>query len=663
MSTLKDIFPNGFTLPAPPPLLDKDKQLRIAMSDAGITPPDVIVFDGKLHRFGTKKTSWYVAHDGKIPAGAFGDWKQGSSQNWGADIGRELTHMERMQHEAHRRKIREDSEKEIAEIRENAALKAADIWESTALASNDHPYIERKGITNPGWHIAPDGRLISPLYVNGELVSLQYINADGEKRFMTGGQAGGGWWHFGGSILEAKRIYVAEGVATAASIFEATGKPVAVAYSANNIEATCSALRELSATAEIVIVADNDAHGVGASKAKAAADHVPGVNVMVCEGHKDANDMAQAGVDLSAWLEPANNEEWLIQADAFCAQPAPIKWLINGWLQDSSLIMIHGPSGGGKTFVVLDWCLRVASSTPEWIGHKVKPGAVVYLAGEGHHGLRGRVAAWKHHHNATGLNMWLSKGGCDLNTPAGYIKAAAHIRSLPVNPCIIAMDTLHRFLDGDENSAQDTKTMLDACAALIKEFNCSVILVHHTGVSDEAQHRARGSSAWRGALDIEISVIPAKGDAPMEIVQRKSKDAELAQTVFVELSSVEIPNWFDEDNNPVTSAVVIESTAPIRPEQKDNKTQEAIKLMDRAWFASGAEDRGGAPYISRSALRELLISDGMNERTAKNKTEPSREDGYIFRLINSEIIRPYEHGWIFTNEVQISSMMMRRGGN
>ena len=50
--------------------------------------------------------------------------------------------------------------------------------------------------------------------------------------------------------------------------------------------------------------------------------------------------------------------------------------------------------------------------------------------------------------------------------------------------------------------------MLNACNGLMKEFDCSVLLVHHTGVSEEAQHRARGSSAWRGALDVEISVVP-----------------------------------------------------------------------------------------------------------------------------------------------------------
>ena len=106
--------------------------------------------------------------------------------------------------------------------------------------------------------------------------------------------------------------------------------------------------------------------------------------------------------------------------------------------------------------------------------------------------------------------------------------------------------------------------MLDACAMLMAEFNCTIILVHHTGVSEETQHRARGSSAWRGALDIEISIVPAKGEAPMEIIQRKSKDAELAPTLYATLEKVIIPGWFDEDGEPVTSAVLVQAGEPTK---------------------------------------------------------------------------------------------------
>jgi hypothetical protein len=257
--------------------------------------------------------------------------------------------------------------------------------------------------------------------------------------------------------------------------------------------------------------------------------------------------------------------------------------------------------------------------------------------------------------------MWLSKGGCDLNTPSGFMKAAESIRSLKDRPSIIVVDTLHRFLSGDENSAQDAKSMLDACAALMAEFGCSVVLVHHTGVSEEAQHRARGSSAWRGALDIEISVIPGNNDKPIQIVQRKSKDSELAQPINVELQSVEIPGWFDEDGEPVTSAVIIESEAVIHTKKESDISKDTKKFIN-AWWSSDAEDRNGSPYLARSALLNYLITnDGVSESTAQTYVKAGKQGRLIYNLLNAEIIHAFEHGWIVSDGVTASSMMIRKG--
>ena len=234
--------------------------------------------------------------------------------------------------------------------------------------------------------------------------------------------------------------------------------------------------------------------------------------------------------------------------------------------------MVHGPSGAGKSFAVLDWCLHIASEKAEWRGNKVRNGAVVYLAGEGHHGLRARLAAWKHHNRVTSTQMWVSRTGCDLNTQEGYTQAAQAIRMIETPPVTIVVDTLHRFMHGDENSAQDAKTMIDACAGLMREFQCTVILVHHTGVSEEAQHRARGSSAWKGALDVEISVVPAKEKGgTLEIVQRKIKEGELADPLGGVLTSVAIPGWLDEDGEQVTSAVIEPADIAPKQEKQDSK--------------------------------------------------------------------------------------------
>ena len=55
------------------------KQTMVAI---GITPPDTINADGQIHRFGNKKNSWYVFHEGDISGGAFGDWKLGVNHTW-----------------------------------------------------------------------------------------------------------------------------------------------------------------------------------------------------------------------------------------------------------------------------------------------------------------------------------------------------------------------------------------------------------------------------------------------------------------------------------------------------------------------------------------------------------------------------------------------------
>jgi hypothetical protein len=594
-----------------------------------------------------------------IPAGRFGCWRAGLEFTFRADVGRKLTQFEEMSNAKRLAEAKALRDAAIERQHQVASETVEKIWTGAQAALADHPYLAKKGIGVHGARATGDGRLVVPLYdADGSLSSLQYIDHEGGKLYHSGGQTGGKFWQIG-SLDEPGTLYVAEGFATAATIHETTNRPVVIAYSASNLVPVTGSLREkYGPTQEIVVVADHDQSGVGQRYAEQASAKY-GARMVMPPILGDANDYVQAGHDLASLLVPSVTD-WLVPADEFSSQPSPISWLVKRWVQEQALVMVHGPSGGGKTFVVLDWCLRIASATPEWCGNKVKSGNVVYLAGEGHHGLRGRIAAWKHHHSAGKLSMWLSKHGCDLNTPVGYLKVVEHVRMLPDPPKVIVVDTLHRFLAGDENSAQDAKTMLDACSNLMLEFNCSVILVHHTGVSEEAQHRARGSSAWRGALDIEISVIPSGPNQPLQLVQRKSKDAEIASPIFMDLQQVTIPSWYDEDNQPVTSAVPIEVSAPPTPSKKDSKIDAHRKMWENAWWASGAEVINEQPYLSRSALKDKLAADGNAERTVRNMINQSYNDKLIGALLQSGLISATEHGWTMIDETQASSMLMRK---
>jgi putative DNA primase/helicase len=665
MADLTSVFGGPWSPPPEPRVDPVEVQLADAMRAAGLDPPDSIIIDGKLHRWHTghgrrtDKTGWYSVYPDGVPAGAFGCWRLGIDAKFVAVIGRKQTPAEEMAHAARIAAARKEREEVKARLHEAVSDTVTEIWSKGQDASPKHPYLLRKGVQPHGAKVTGDGRLMLPLLnSDGTISSLQYIDADGGKLYHSGGQVGGKFWMLG-TLDQPGKLYVAEGFATAATIHEVTGRPCVVAYSASNLPATMAELRAaLGGHQEIVIVADNDRSGTGQMYAdQAAAKH--GARVVMPPEIGDANDWYTSGHDLLLLLEPPM-EEWLIHADDFSAQPAPISWLVKNWLQEKALIMVHGPSGGGKTFVVLDMCLRIASGMDNWCGQRVKHGAVVYLAGEGHHGLRGRIAAWKHYHKAGRLDMWLSRDGCDLNTTGGYAKVVEHIRALPTPPKVIIVDTLHRFLAGDENSAQDAKTMLDACAMLMREFGCSVVLVHHTGVSEEAQHRARGSSAWRGALDIEISVVPGK-NGPLQIVQRKSKDAELAATIHADLQQVAIPGWMDEDGQQVTSAVIVQSDAP--PDvRKDSKLEGHRKTFVNAWVDSSMDIEDDAPYLTKSFLVAHLVDKmGYTNATAEQYTKPS-SGKMINELLNAQIIAPHKSGWRVVNDALASAMMVKKNG-
>jgi hypothetical protein len=588
--------------------------------------------------------------------GRFGCWRSGVEGSFKADVGRKYTPAEEMSFIKRMAEAKALRDAELQRQRELAANTVEIIWTECTPAHPEHPYLKRKGIGVHGARVTGDGRLVVPLYdQDGEISSLQYISADGKKLYHTGGATGSRFWIMG---EVDKTLYIAEGFATAATIREATGQAVVIAYSASNLVPVTEIMRrKYGVTQDIVIVADNDASGVGLRYAEQASAKY-GARIVYPPTQGDANDYVQAGNDLLTLLEP-QQDDWLVSADDFCAKPAPISWLVKSWLQSEALIMVHGPSGGGKTFAMLDWCLRIASNCHDWFGHVVRPASVVYLAGEGHHGLKARIAAWKFHFGVKSLNMWLSKDGCDLNTPAGYQRVLDHLRALPEKPKLIVVDTLHRFLAGDENSAQDAKTMLDACGALMREFNCSVALVHHTGVSTEAQHRARGSSAWRGALDIEISIVPGSADKPMEIHQRKSKDAELAAPLYATLESVAIPEWFDEDGQPVTSAVLVQAQAVIK-DNKESGFNKSRKIFENAWFASGAEILNDLPHISRSALSDYLASNlDYKESTIEKHLKPNTKAGLISDLLTAEYIKKDAHGWSVISQVDVSSLRIR----
>lgn len=251
------------------------EQFRAAMLAAGLTPPDDLIPDGALHRFATSKrkgdkSGWYSLHLDGIPAGAFGCWRDGSSQTWCAKQPDTMTDAEREAHRARMEAVRAARELERTQHQQRAAKAAATRW-GAATPATAHPYLSAKGVQPHGVRSDGDALLIPMRNAAGELRSLQAIGPEGGKRFHPGGQVAG--CYFGMGKPDGVLI-VCEGFATGASIHEATGHAVAVAFNAGNLEAVALALRAKFPEMRLILAADDDHRtpgNPGMTKAKAAA--------------------------------------------------------------------------------------------------------------------------------------------------------------------------------------------------------------------------------------------------------------------------------------------------------------------------------------------------------------------------------------------------------
>lgn len=264
-------------------------QFRRAAEARGLRLPDHIDADGKLHRCELrdgpkgKKDGAYLLHLDGVPAGGFENHRDGLAwQPWRADIGRQLTPEEEAANRARMEAQRAEREAEAKAKRDKARRKANAIWSAAKPAPDDHPYLQRKAVPSFGLRVAswpkwqevrpgewreeriPGALLVPMRSPSGTLHSLQAIYADKvdgrDKDFLPHGEKAGKF-HLIGEVVQDLPLCVAEGYATAASIHQASGWPVAVAFDAGSLEPVARALHEAHPGARFIVCADDDAFG------------------------------------------------------------------------------------------------------------------------------------------------------------------------------------------------------------------------------------------------------------------------------------------------------------------------------------------------------------------------------------------------------------------
>lgn len=235
-------------------------EFKTAMRAAGIVTDALVHADGELHRFhitGDKpgtKNGWAVLFENP-PAGAFGCWKRGIKETW---IGFEVQRSSAEERHRHHKNMRCALKSwEVAQKARHARCRkrALKTMQVASPACPSHPYLIAKRVRPYAIKQYRD-RLLVPVYnIDNILVGLQYIYPDGTKRFIGGTQKKGGFFPIG---IPKGVIYICEGYATGATIHEATGGAVAVAFDSGNLLAVVEKLRSRFPNIKLVVCADND---------------------------------------------------------------------------------------------------------------------------------------------------------------------------------------------------------------------------------------------------------------------------------------------------------------------------------------------------------------------------------------------------------------------
>lgn len=229
------------------------------------------------------------------------------------------------------------------------------------------------------------------------------------------------------------------------------------------------------------------------------------------------------------------------------------RYLVNGVIPRTGLIVVWGPPKSGKSFIVFDLVMHIALGRP-YRGRGVHPGTAVYCAFEGITGFQARCAGYRKKFLADHqerVPFYLEPVTIDLVKDAPELIQAIRRSLGDVKPVVIVLDTLNRSLHGSESSDMDMPAYVRAADSLREAFDCAVIIVHHCGLDGT---RPRGHTSLTGAADAQLSVSRDKGGSIVMTVEYLKDGAE-GDTIVSRLETVEV--GIDEDGDPITSCVVL----------------------------------------------------------------------------------------------------------
>jgi len=356
---------------------------------------------------------------------------------------------------------------------------------------------------------------------------------------------------------------------------------------------------------------------------------------------RGAQERSAEGVNLSGFLpcqtaQPAaaNDEHPVIPAPKSLRQliqcyPALRKPVIEGLLREGETMNIIAPSKTGKSWLVIDLALAIASGRP-WLGMDCVPGEVLILDNE----LHGETSANR-------IPKVAERRGIDIEAVADrlYVEnLRGRLQDLfalgpyfkqfaPGRFKVVILDAFYRFLpmradENDNGTMANLYNYLDSFADYLK---CCFVLIHHTSKGNQSQKELTDVGAGAGAQSRAT-------DTHLILRRHEEEDAVVMDAAVRSWPPRQPrclrwawPVWMPDDDLDPTA---LRKEGGRRKSKGDDEAEEPPPTYDAASFA---ERFLTEEPKSQARILEETESEGLSSRRVKRLLDLAEEDGLAFR--------------------------------
>lgn len=406
--------------------------------------------------------------------------------------------------------------------------------------------------------LSSDGKVLKGVAIDaeGNVIPQEYL--DGDEALLVG---------------RTKPDFLMHDLVSACIVYKLTNKSVAVYRDIENLKVFSKSFPEANVVA-----------GFCDDEVKALFNDYIDINKYDAKANKrllrrDYNTVADfyfSGGDIFNLLSVKPPKHKINQLGWALAGWKPRCWIVEEWLPASpSIAMLFGPSGTGKTYIIHSLFFALATGQG-WFALKTKKSTVLYLCGEGQETVMSRMKCLIQQSGYTGrefdIPYFVQGNTFDFNNleDLAEFENSLEFYFHEYTPNVLAIDTMNLFMSGDENDTESATAYMQALKKFTSKYECSVILVHHTGVANET--RARGSSVFKGAIDVEWRLARC-GNGLIMLKQTKNRYGAIAEELFFKLKAYALEGVFYESGEPVYDSIVERVDSNMSADAKVAKTE------------------------------------------------------------------------------------------